>query len=113
MWAGATALDRFEDKYSVDDNGCWLWKASLRPNGYSQFFDGSKVVYGHRWSHTHFKGAIPEGLQIDHLCRVRSCVNPEHLEAVNMEENVKRGEVGEYWDRTHCQRGHEYTPANS
>jgi hypothetical protein len=117
MWAAIPLIDRFESKYAVDDNDCWIWKAGLKPNGYAQFWDTEKVGYGHRWSYTYFKGEIPNGLQIDHLCRVRSCVNPDHLEAVTMQENVARGELGSYLDtqktKSHCDNGHEYTPENS
>ncbi len=57
-----------------------------------------------------FKGPIPEGLELDHLCRVRHCVNPDHLEAVTHRENIRRGLGG---PRSHCINGHEFTPENT
>ena len=92
MTMHAPTLDRFESKYVVDAlSGCWLWSAGLNTYGYAQFSaDGE--VYGHRWSYKRFVGPIPDGLQVDHLCRTRSCVNPAHLEVVTVKENVRRGD---------------------
>lgn len=90
----STPIERFMDKVRRDPSGCWLWTGST--NGkYPKFsagtVDGRTVlVYAHRWSYEHFVGAIPEGLQIDHLCRVVTCVNPEHLEPVTSSENKMR-----------------------
>jgi hypothetical protein len=59
-------------------------------------------------------GPIPDGFQIDHLCRVRNCVAPDHLEAVTQQENLRRGEAGANNKiKTHCPHGHEYTPENT
>ena len=86
-------IQRFVKKYDVDElSGCWIWRKSSRldPNGYSKFKTMGKEISGHRWSYTYYKGVIPAGLQIDHLCMVTACVNPEHLEAVTQQENIRR-----------------------
>jgi len=68
----------------------------------------------HRLSYETEIGPIPEGLELDHLCRVRSCVNPLHLEPVTHQENVRRGEGANFWrNKTHCPQGHEYTEENT
>lgn len=76
----------------VDKSGdCWEWTAAIFPNGYGAFKNGKKNYLAHRWSYEHEKGEIPKGLEIDHLCRNRKCVNPDHLEAVCHTTNVERG----------------------
>jgi len=90
--------ERFDAKWTPEPNtGCWLWTASTNKNGYGQFRFGSQVdgtrtmVLAHRWAYEHLVGPIPEGLQLDHLCRAPWCVNPEHLEPVTSRENTVRG----------------------
>ena len=71
-----------------DATGCWLWTAATRPDGYGVFGIGhSKVVRSHALSFTTFNGSINDGFVVDHICRVRSCVNPEHLQQVTRSEN--------------------------
>lgn len=83
-----------ESYYTVKPMGyktdCWVWNKALR-DGYAMFRVNSVTQGVHRWTYEKFKGTIPEGFEVDHLCRVRSCVNPEHLEAVTKEENIRRG----------------------
>lgn len=92
---------------------CWLYARAMTKNGYGLAWDGSKMVYAHRLMYEYYKGEIPEGLEIDHLCRVRSCINPEHLEAVTRRINTLRG-LGptmlrqRQLSKTHCPRGHKY-----
>lgn len=78
----------------VDDCGCWRWTGQKNRFGYGQLTvnrDGkSRCLGAHRFSYEAHVGPIPEGLEIDHLCRVRDCVNPEHLEPVTRAENVRR-----------------------
>lgn len=111
------ALERFEALFVPEPmSGCWLW-TGYTLMGYGVFYDNEtkKTVGAHRFAYTHFKGQIPEGLCLDHLCRNRSCCNPDHLEAVTHEENIMRG-VGFgaiNARKTHCQRGHEYSPENT
>ena len=98
-------LFRFIEKFYIDDNDCWIWTANLYPDGYGQVKAFGKPQRAHRVSWILFRGEIPEGLQPDHLCRVRNCVNPAHLEWVTCKENIQRGKKGRAM-KTHCIRGH-------
>jgi len=89
-----TVRERFDAKYRIDESGCWLWTASLNAGGYGQFASGSiGTRLAHRWRWEMENGPVPEGLELDHLCRVRHCVNPAHLEPVTRRENLLRGET--------------------
>ena len=84
--------ERFDTKYIVDENtGCWQWIGAIDDSGYGEFGLNKKIVYAHRYSWELEHGPIPEGLQIDHLCRNRACVNPVHMELVTTQENTRRG----------------------
>ena len=104
----------------ADTSGdCWLWIGHVRPDGYGTLTQrvGGRVapLYAHRLSHEEFIGPIPDGYQIDHLCRVRNCINPAHLEAVPPRINYRRGAgwSGTNAQKTHCKHGHEFTPENT
>ena len=112
------ALEHFLDKICPDPNsGCWLWLASLDTHGYGHIGIAGRIRQAHRISFLHFMGPIPQGRELDHLCRVRSCVNPRHLEPVTKSTNQKRGIAGATLQasrlaKTHCRNGHEYSGMN-
>lgn len=70
--------------------GCWEWKGAVNSDGYPVLWDGTRLTYAHRIAYEMVIGPVPEGLDVDHLCNVRRCVNPAHLEAVTHRENVQR-----------------------
>ena len=110
----ALAIDRFWQAVEKTDT-CWLWKRP-RADGYGRLFlDRHRAVMAHRFSYEVHVGKIPNGLQIDHLCRVRNCVNPAHLELVTGRENVLRGEgtAAKRARQTHCVNGHRFTNRNT
>lgn len=101
------------------DSGCWEWQGAKNPRGYGTFMlTHSKAISAYRFSFELVNHKIPSGLELDHLCRNPSCVNPSHLEAVNHSENVLRGLsplLSAEWQRrkTHCPQGHPYSIENT
>jgi len=117
------AQDRFRSKVAVggipearpDLGPCHLWTAYRMPNGYGVFHPTKTSSFlAHRYAYTEQVGPIPEGMVIDHLCRVRECVNPIHLEPVEHVENLRRGKGYAIRNgmRDSCINGHKYTPEN-
>lgn len=102
--------ERFAARWSLDGE-CWRWTGARHPAGYGTFGDH----LAHRRSYELHVGPIPAGLTLDHLCRNRWCVNPAHLEAVPLVENVMRGESPPARNarKTHCPQGHPYDEANT
>lgn len=113
----------FWAKVHAAENGCWLWIASKRRRGYGRFGPKGDQRAAHRVAYEALVGPIPDGLQLDHLCREPSCVNPAHLEPVTQLENIRRGLAARAaagvkvrkpsLRRTHCKNGHEFTPENT
>lgn len=106
--------ERFDEKYEVAETGCWLWTAN-QSKGYGLFWLRGKVRAAHRVAYERHVGQIPEGLQLDHLCRTPLCVNPTHLEPVSHRENQLRGIgfVSQNARVTHCPHGHPYDETNT
>ncbi len=104
---------RFIKKIKITAS-CWVWQG-VKHKGYGQFHYNGKTVYAHRFSYELNIGKIPSGLQLDHLCRVRECVNPTHLEPVTNKINSYRGYsfAGINSRKTHCPKGHEYNIYNT
>jgi hypothetical protein len=86
----APVLVRFWSKVASQGD-CWVWFGALNDDGYGVIWDGTRLVYAHRLMYRWAFGEVPVGLTIDHLCRVRACVNPIHLEPVTNRENIRRG----------------------
>lgn len=109
--------DRFNDKVAkAEPSECWHFTAAIGKHGYGVFHPSKgETVLAHRFAYEQARGPIPEGLHIDHLCRVRVCVNPWHLEAVTPLENVSRGLTYRLLNGmdNKCRNGHEYTPENT
>lgn len=124
---------RFVSYFDSSEDGCWLWTGALDKHGYGNFkiTTGSsqpRYARAHRYSYELFRGAIPDGMALDHVCHNsdadckggvecthRRCVNPAHLEPVTIGQNVLRGKTvsAKNGAKTHCKRGHEFTAENT
>lgn len=101
------------DVRSADE--CWLWTASTNTAGYGQFWLDTRQLGAHRVAYEALVGPIPDGLQIDHLCRVKNCLNPAHMEPVTQRVNLLRGDTVPAANavKAHCPQGHPYDAANT
>lgn len=106
---------RFWDKVDkTDPQGCWIWTGATIPTGYGQVRGAGMNHRAHRVAYELVIGPIPDGLELDHLCSNRGCVNPDHLEPVRHAENIRRGRGGaNSAARTHCPQSHPYDEANT
>lgn len=110
-----SAHDRFDAKVHPEPtSGCWLWVGAADVKGYGRLRIGGDWALAHRLSHERFRGPIPDGCEIDHLCRTPSCVNPDHLEAVPSRVNTLRGTgpTAVNARKTHCIHGHQLSGDN-
>lgn len=102
-----SSIDRFSSQVALSEQGCLEWLGTRQSNGYGSFYIDGSTVRAHRYSYSYAFGPIPPNLEINHLCKNRRCVLPEHLEAVTHRENVR-------WSmRTHCINGHEFSVENT
>lgn len=110
MTALSDPLDFFWARVNKTET-CWLWTGDKLVTGYPRFTQGKKPWLAHRWSHLTFVGPIPDGYEVDHLCRVVACVRPDHLEAVTGAENLRR--QAEANRKSHCINGHDFAEGNN
>lgn len=110
-------IDRVMAKIAKTSCGCWIFVGSHTAGGYGHIGRGRRgdgFAMAHRVVYEHEVGLIPDGMQLDHLCRVRCCCNPAHLEPVTQSENILRGEgySAKHARKTHCPKGHPYVGDN-
>jgi hypothetical protein len=107
----------FMKKVSVNSKGCWIWTGYVNKTGYGCFHGhGNKTIRAHKFGYEMKNGPVPMGLQLDHLCRVKKCVNPDHLEAVTAKINSNRAPVIGFKInemKTECPKGHIYNKENT
>lgn len=105
---------RFWSYVRRDKSGCLLWIGAISSTGYGTFSIRRRSFNAHRIAYQLVRGSIEQGKHLDHLCRVRACVNPDHLEVVTQRENLLRGfsPAAQHARATHCIHGHEFTPDN-
>ena len=107
FWEKVDKNGPWQEKF---DSACWLWTGALLQGEYGYFtVIRGQTVLAHRWTYERVNGLIQKGLTIDHLCFNKACVNPKHLEAVSLSENIKRYAAS----ITACKHGHKYTEANT
>lgn len=102
-------------RIDVNDNGCWIWNQRRDRDGYGRARFQGRTWQAHRAVYTALVGEIPAGAELDHLCRVTSCVNPAHLEAVDRATNIHRSSnfMALNAQKAACHRGHEFTAENT
>jgi len=112
---GESAVYRLLDSVCVTPRGCWVRESSLIKGGYSVLSVDGKLVFAHRYAHEFWNGPIPDGFEVDHLCRQPACCNPEHLEAVtprvNWERSQSRTRINAL--KAECLRGHPFDKENT
>lgn len=109
-------IQKWLQRTTHNSNGCWIWGGAVQSNGYGRVSSNSKMLLAHRAIYEALVGVIPDGMVIDHICRTRACVNPEHLEVVTQMENVMRSEItvaSMNSKKDFCINGHPFTFANT
>lgn len=108
-------VERLLKKIDRTDNGCWIWTGAMQSNGYGTAVVGYKQTTAHRHIYQATFGGLSKDLQLDHLCRNRACVNPNHLEPVSQRENILRGNgvAAINSKKTVCKNGHQYNEHNT
>ncbi len=112
----ATLREYCEQRLRRDDGGCWMWTGFIQRDGYGVIFSRHRRhALAHRVMYELYRGEIPAGLVVDHLCRNRACVNPAHMEPVTIVENIWRGvaPAAQNKRKTHCKYGHELSVDNT
>lgn len=111
----ATVTEKLWQRFERSESGCWEWIGVVAADGYGHYKTNGRPHQAHRVVYEFLVGPIPEGLQLDHLCRNRKCVNPAHLEPVTAKENTRRADVvfGIRSAATHCKHGHPFDAENT
>lgn len=108
-----TLKERLLDRTELDaETGCWVFQGAVNSKGYTCISKDGKNYLAHRISYELHREPIPADMTIDHLCRNKRCVNPEHLEVVTRGENIRRSPASGI-HKTHCMHGHEFTEKNT
>lgn len=111
-----SVVSRFMSKVDKVSSGCWIWARGFKNNdGYGVFAPHKTMRSAHRVSWVMHRGPIPDNLEVNHLCEVKACVNPDHLELTTHSKNMRYGNnhLARQARQTHCHRGHEFTPENT
>lgn len=108
-------MDKSKLKFQKNKSGCWEWAGYVGKHGYGQVTIKGKSFKAHRLSYLLHKGELTSGLEIDHLCRNRKCINPQHLEEVTKKENQRRGlsVSGKNFRKKECANGHLFSEMNT
>ena len=96
-------IERFLEKISVSEDGCWNWTASKHEKGYGHFFINHKTIMSHRWLYEYFHGPIKKEMDVHHICENKSCCNPTHLKAITRLQHEKQHM------KQYCKNGHKFT----
>jgi hypothetical protein len=108
---------RFLVKIRLEDGPlptqCWIWTASTKKDGYGWFSVKHKYIAPYKFAYQIIRGEVPIGLEFDHLCKKRACVNPFHVEPVSHQENIDRGKGPPQRQKTYCSKGHPFDSINT
>ena len=105
------ALNRFLKRVAFTER-CWFWTGGISANGYGKFYWARQMHCAHRWLYETINGPIPDGYEPHHICRVRPCVNLDHLRAIPIPDHRRGHHIFRSAPPTHCKNGHEFTESN-